>query len=337
MRARPRRGTSAGPSPCSSTWRTAACCPGGCSTSGCGTGEHALLAAARGADAVGVDLSPLAIEIARRKAAERGLAARFEVADALNLGSLGLTFDTIIDSGVFHVFDDSQRARYVTSLGSVLRPGGSCYLMCFSDRQPGDWGPRRVRARRTAWPRSATAGSSPASTRPSSSSTPGWIWRPPRPGWRPSAGSRAPSRPVRSLVHEARSAWAVPREVVSRPQGGIPMATEPQPADPRTSDAGRPAGPPGQPAPLPQHVVKRTRMGNVWFAAASFAVVLLLLLIFILENNHSVDVAFFGAHGHLPLGVALAAGRRPRRAPGGDPRHGQDHPAAPDRPSALPR
>jgi lipopolysaccharide assembly protein A len=83
------------------------------------------------------------------------------------------------------------------------------------------------------------------------------------------------------------------------------MATEPQPADPRTSDAGCPAGPPGQPAPLPQHVVKRTRMGNVWFAAASFAVVLLLLLIFILENNHSVDVAFFGAHGHLPLGVAL--------------------------------
>ena len=55
----------------------------------------------------------------------------------------------------------------------------------------------------------------------------------------------------------------------------------------------------------PQHVVKRTRIGGVWFAAASFAVILLLLLIFILENSHRVDVAFFGAHGHLPLGVAL--------------------------------
>jgi uncharacterized integral membrane protein len=33
--------------------------------------------------------------------------------------------------------------------------------------------------------------------------------------------------------------------------------------------------------------------------------VLLLLLIFILENGGRVDVAFFGAHGHLPLGVAL--------------------------------
>ncbi len=28
----------------------------------------------------------------------------------------------------------------------MLRPGGTCYLMCFSDRQPGIWGPRRVRA-----------------------------------------------------------------------------------------------------------------------------------------------------------------------------------------------
>jgi hypothetical protein len=46
---------------------------------------------------------------------------------------------------VFHVFDDDDRARYVSSLASVLEPGGSCYLMCFSDRQPGDWGPRRVR------------------------------------------------------------------------------------------------------------------------------------------------------------------------------------------------
>jgi SAM-dependent methyltransferase len=113
--------------------------------SGCGTGEHTLLAAASGADAVGVDISPLAIERARAKAAERGVTARFEVANALSLDELGLIFDTVIDSGVFHVFDDADRARYVTSLASVLQPGGTCYLMCFSEHQPGDVGPRRVR------------------------------------------------------------------------------------------------------------------------------------------------------------------------------------------------
>ena len=111
---------------------------------GCGTGEQTLLAASSGAEALGVDVSPLAVEQARGKAAARGINARFEVADALSLGDLGLSFDTVIDSGLFHVFDDDNRARYVASLASVLRPGGYLYLMCFSDRQPGTLGPRRV-------------------------------------------------------------------------------------------------------------------------------------------------------------------------------------------------
>jgi cyclopropane fatty-acyl-phospholipid synthase-like methyltransferase len=114
--------------------------------SGCGTGENTLLAAGRGADATGIDLSPTAIARARAKASARGLTARFEVADALDLGRLGLTVDTVIDSGVFHIFGDDDRARYVASLAVVLKPAGACYLMCFSDRQPGTWGPRRVTA-----------------------------------------------------------------------------------------------------------------------------------------------------------------------------------------------
>jgi cyclopropane fatty-acyl-phospholipid synthase-like methyltransferase len=112
---------------------------------GCGTGEHVLLAAAHGAAVLGVDLSALAIEKARGKAAERGLTARFEVADALHLERLGESFDTVIDSGLFHVFDDADRASYVTSLAAVIEPGGWYYMMCFSDSQPGVWGPRRVR------------------------------------------------------------------------------------------------------------------------------------------------------------------------------------------------
>jgi cyclopropane fatty-acyl-phospholipid synthase-like methyltransferase len=111
---------------------------------GCGTGENTMMAAAHGADALGVDVAPTAIARARRKAAERGSAARFEVADVLDLAQLGLTFDTVVDSGVFHVFDDEDRVRYVTSLASVMRPGATCYLLCFSDRQPGTMGPRRI-------------------------------------------------------------------------------------------------------------------------------------------------------------------------------------------------
>jgi uncharacterized integral membrane protein len=49
----------------------------------------------------------------------------------------------------------------------------------------------------------------------------------------------------------------------------------------------------------------RSRVGGLWVTAVAFALVLLLLLIFILENGQRAEVSFFGAHGHLPMGVAL--------------------------------
>ena len=111
---------------------------------GCGTGEHALLAAALGLEATGVDAAPTAIARAESKAKERGLEARFLVADALELGTLGVQFDTVLDSGLFHVFEDDDRARYVDSLAVAVRPGGRYCMLCFSEQEPGDWGPRRV-------------------------------------------------------------------------------------------------------------------------------------------------------------------------------------------------
>ena len=111
---------------------------------GCGTGEHALLAASLGYAALGVDRSTRAVELARAKAAERAVEVRFVVADALQLVDLGEEFDTVLDCGLFHVLDDHERERYVASLAEVVPPGGRYHMLCFSDRQPGDWGPRRV-------------------------------------------------------------------------------------------------------------------------------------------------------------------------------------------------
>ncbi len=111
---------------------------------GCGTGEHALLAASLGLDATGMDLAPAAIAIAERKARERGLNARFVVRDALQLADLGERFDTVLDCGLFHVFDDGDRARFVDSLRAAIPAGGRYHMLCFSELQPGEWGPRRV-------------------------------------------------------------------------------------------------------------------------------------------------------------------------------------------------
>jgi SAM-dependent methyltransferase len=111
---------------------------------GCGTGEHALMAAARGFDATGIDAVPRAISLAQGKARDRSLTVRFLVGDALRLADLGEQFDTVLDSGLLHIFDDEDRARFVASVSAVIRSGGRYNMICFSDRQPGNMGPRRV-------------------------------------------------------------------------------------------------------------------------------------------------------------------------------------------------
>jgi cyclopropane fatty-acyl-phospholipid synthase-like methyltransferase len=112
---------------------------------GCGTGEHVLFFASRGHRASGIDFSAAAIAKARRKASERGISARFDVADVLKLGSLGRRFDTVIDVGLFHTFEDADRARYVRQVSELVRPEGRYFMLCFSEKEPTDWdGPRRV-------------------------------------------------------------------------------------------------------------------------------------------------------------------------------------------------
>jgi cyclopropane fatty-acyl-phospholipid synthase-like methyltransferase len=111
---------------------------------GCGTGENALFFAGRGCPVTGVDFLEPPIAAAKRKAAERGLAATFLVEDALKLHEWTERFDNVIDSGLFHVFADEGRAQYVQSLRTVLKPRGHLFLLCFSHKTPGNVGPRRV-------------------------------------------------------------------------------------------------------------------------------------------------------------------------------------------------
>lgn len=111
---------------------------------GCGTGEHALMAAGIGLDATGVDLATNALQTAGRKARDRGLTARFLRHDARHLADLGESFDTVLDCGLFHTFIDSDRTAFVSSLRAVTAPGGHYFMLGFSDQQPGEWGPHRL-------------------------------------------------------------------------------------------------------------------------------------------------------------------------------------------------
>jgi cyclopropane fatty-acyl-phospholipid synthase-like methyltransferase len=112
--------------------------------SGCGTGDTALFFAAKKHKVTGIDFLEEPLRRAKQKATERKLAAQFLQKDALTLDQWDHRFNTIIDSGLFHVFDDANRRRYVNGLAHILNPAGHLLLLCFSDAEPPGNGPRRI-------------------------------------------------------------------------------------------------------------------------------------------------------------------------------------------------
>ena len=103
----------------------------------------------------------------------------------------------------------------------------------------------------------------------------------------PDPGDLAPGRPPPTTPEQAAPPPTTP--VQTAPAQTAPAQTAPT----QTESA------------LPQHKIRRTRISGLWVSVGFFAVVLLLLLIFILQNGTKVDISYMGAHGHLPLGVAL--------------------------------
>ena len=114
---------------------------------GCGTGDLSLWLTEQGRTVTGIDFLEKPLEAARHKAAERGLSTNFLQMDAVTVGELPERFDSAIDCGLFHTFDDAGRMAYVGALRQLLEPGSRVFLLCFADAEPGTHGPRRVSER----------------------------------------------------------------------------------------------------------------------------------------------------------------------------------------------
>lgn len=110
---------------------------------GCGTGENSLFFAHRGYDVTGIDTSNLAITKALKKAVARHLhdKASFLTMDLFNLSGLDQKFNTIIDCGVFHMFNESSRLAYQKSIKTVLNKKGILIILAFSYLEPLGIGP----------------------------------------------------------------------------------------------------------------------------------------------------------------------------------------------------
>lgn len=94
---------------------------------GCGTGDWGLMLATEGADVTCLDLSPVAIEVVRRRAAASGVTVRGCARDASDLSCFADgEFDMVYGSAALH-----HTLKYpgaVAELLRVLKPGGRLVL-----------------------------------------------------------------------------------------------------------------------------------------------------------------------------------------------------------------
>ena len=98
---------------------------------GCGAGGLAVALAERGWDVLGIDLAPKAIAAARAVAAERGVSAQFETADASTWTPRG-TYDLIV-SGFALPDNRALRAPAFAAIRQAVVPGGAVLIKDFDD------------------------------------------------------------------------------------------------------------------------------------------------------------------------------------------------------------
>jgi SAM-dependent methyltransferase len=122
--------------------------PGDAVDLGCGAGHYAVWLASRGFRVTGVDISPTALALAARLAAEKGVACRFLALDlTAEAAGLDAAFDFAYDWEVLHHVFPEERAQYISNVHRMLRPHGRYLSVCFSEEDaggfPGD-GKRRM-------------------------------------------------------------------------------------------------------------------------------------------------------------------------------------------------
>lgn len=100
---------------------------------GCGTGGTSVYFAKRGLAVTGIDFVAEAISLAQARARAQGVSVEFQVKDAMTLGTWDKRFASVIDSGLYHIYDAAERRAYVEGLAHITEPGGHLYLFAFAD------------------------------------------------------------------------------------------------------------------------------------------------------------------------------------------------------------
>jgi cyclopropane fatty-acyl-phospholipid synthase-like methyltransferase len=105
--------------------------PGHAIDLGCGNGRNAVFLARQGFSVQAVDYSQTAVDWARDRIAEAGVAVALTQRGVFDLALEAGTYDLVYDSGCFHHIPPHRRRQYVELVVSALKPGGCFGLTCF--------------------------------------------------------------------------------------------------------------------------------------------------------------------------------------------------------------
>jgi SAM-dependent methyltransferase len=108
---------------------------------GCGTGTNSVWLAQQGFEVTAVDVAPLAVEHAEKRARTAGVEVQFVVADVLDLPEFNGPFAFFFDRGCYHAVRRSAPQQYVRGVARQLVPGGRGLLLAGNAREPHETGP----------------------------------------------------------------------------------------------------------------------------------------------------------------------------------------------------
>lgn len=108
---------------------------------GCGTGTNSVWLAQHGFNVTGIDVAPLAIELAEKRARESGVPAQFIAADVFALPDLAGPFEFFFDRGCYHAVRRNDPTRYAPSVAQQLATGARGLILTGNAREPHDPGP----------------------------------------------------------------------------------------------------------------------------------------------------------------------------------------------------
>jgi ubiquinone/menaquinone biosynthesis C-methylase UbiE len=105
----------------------------------CGAGTNPIYLAKKGFDVTAMDVSDGATKLSKQKAHKEKVEMKLLVGSFMTLPFKDGRFDFVFDMGCFHHVKTRNRTSFIRGVNSVLKPKGTYFLTCFSDKNGPAW------------------------------------------------------------------------------------------------------------------------------------------------------------------------------------------------------